>query len=527
MRLNNWKIANRSGLGFAIILIFMMLIIIVGISNMSKIHEQLDEIYEQNYARIALANEMKVSMDEIYIEMRSIILLPDQSDKQDGLKRIESHRTKYSKAFEDLIKLEKSSEGKRLLTDLKTNIASAKDSNDQWLNLALENNINAAIPLLEKECEPKRLIIEQNLADIIKYQEAQIKINFDKANSEYAAARLIIFILGFASLFFGIFAAIFLTRNISQPLFALLKSANTASSGDLTVEIPVDSQDEIGQMAKALQLMIGNTRELVSQIGEKAATVSDSSQQLNLNAQQTAGTATETAVTMNEIAIAVTQVASNIQDVSASSIEANNHAQSGKEGIKQVTVQMQKIADSAGVVAQGINSLSTKSQEITQIVELITSIADQTNLLALNAAIEAGRAGEQGRGFAVVAEEVRKLAEQSAQAAKEIKMLINAIQKESQNSVNSMTASAEDVANGSQVVLEVGDSFNKIISAIQELSNLIQEAASATQQTSAGVQQVAASTEEQTASMQEVSASAETLASLAEDLNAMVRKFKT
>jgi len=154
------------------------------------------------------------------------------------------------------------------------------------------------------------------------------------------------------------------------------------------------------------------------------------------------------------------------------------------------------------------------------------SIADQTNLLALNAAIEAARAGEQGRGFAVVAEEVRKLAEQSASAAKEIYNLINAIQAESQKAVHSTADAIKEVEAGTSVVQEVGDKFKEIISAVQDLTSQIQEVASATEQMSAGVQNVAASTEEQTAAMEEVSASAQSLSSLAEELNMLVAKFK-
>lgn len=527
MWFNNLRIGIRSGMGFAIVLIFMIVIMFVGIFYMGKIHEQLDQIYNENYARIALANEMKVSIDEIYIEMRSIILLSDKSSQQEALKRIESHRNKYNKALEALINIDQSSEGKRLLANLQTDIASAKESNNQWLALAVNNNVSDAVPLLEKQCEPKRLNIEQLLLDLIKYHEDTIKIDYNEAEVQHDQARLIMLVLGFITLLLGILLAFILSRSISKPVTELLKCANTASSGDLTVQIPIKSRDEIGQLAQALTVMVNNTRGLVGQITDQASTVNISSQQLNLNAQQTANSTNETAATMTEIATAVSQLASNVQDISSSSMEVNHHAQQGKDSIKMVTNQMQKIADSTSVVAEGINSLSAKSQEITQIVELITSIADQTNLLALNAAIEAGRAGEQGRGFAVVAEEVRKLAEQSAQAAKEIKFLINTIQNESQNSVDSMNLGAEEVATGSHVVLEVGEALNQIIQAVEDLTNRIQDAASATQQTSAGVQQVAAATEEQTAAMEEVSAAADTLASLAEDLNTAVGRFKT
>lgn len=272
--------------------------------------------------------------------------------------------------------------------------------------------------------------------------------------------------------------------------------------------------------------MVNQMRELVREIVEKAATVSSSSQQLNASAQQTSAGANENASTMGEIATTVEQVTSNVQTISTTSVAASDHANQGRQGVARVSDQIQAIAGASREAAGVIDELSKKSKEISQIVVLITSIADQTNLLALNAAIEAARAGDQGRGFAVVAEEVRKLAEQSASAAKEIYSLINDIQLESNRAVETMAEGGRQVEAGIGVVQDVGVNFQQIIGAVQDLTPQIQEVASASEQMSAGVQNVAALTEEQTAAMEEVSASAEALSVVAEELSALVGKFK-
>lgn len=317
-----------------------------------------------------------------------------------------------------------------------------------------------------------------------------------------------------------------LNRRLVIPVKEMAQIAGIAASGDLTAEIKIKAEDEIGQLAYALQDMIKQMRNMVNLVAQKAVAVAGSAEELNASALQTSTNANETAATMSQIATAITQVASNIQDISVAAVSTNENASGGKEGAVRVNQQMEVISHSSVEVSKGINGLNKKSQEINQIVGLITNIAAQTNMLALNAAIEAGRAGEQGRGFAVVAEEVRKLAEQSSQAAAEIKQLIAAIQKESNQAVESMQESSKQVDAGIRVVDEVNQAFNQIINAVETLGQQIQEAASAVEQTNAGVQEVAANTEEQTAAMEEVSALADNLSSLAAELNDLVGRFK-
>jgi len=322
--------------------------------------------------------------------------------------------------------------------------------------------------------------------------------------------------------------AVFLASQIVRPIRVLKNELNTLAEkgGDLTQEIQVDSKDETGDLAKAVNRFLSNLRAIMLEVKRASMQVAGASQQLTASAQQTAAGASETASTMGQIAATVEQVSSNAQSVAQASETAARYAGEGERGIAKLTEQMRSIAGSAEQVSDTIVALSKKSQEINQIVGLITSIADQTNLLALNAAIEAARAGEQGLGFAVVAEEVRKLAEESANATKEISSLVNAIQVESKRAVECMAEGGRDVEAGTLVIQEVGEGFNKIISAVQSLTTEIQGVAAATEEMSAGVENVAASTEEQTASMEEVSASAASLSELSGALDAIVGRFK-
>lgn len=322
---------------------------------------------------------------------------------------------------------------------------------------------------------------------------------------------------------------VLITQKIINPLNILVKDSEKIAAGDLTIYdqgIKINTKDEIGQLAKAFEVMVQQTKELASQILVKSDMVANSAQQLADSAQQTTASATETASTMSQISSTVENVNISMQEIANAADSAAGQAQKGDGEITKITGQMLDIANSTRGVAGVVNELSRKSLEINQIVELINGVAEQTNLLALNAAIEAARAGEQGRGFAVVAEEVRKLAEQTSQATKRISDLIIAVQDESEKAVESMEDNVQKVKVGTDLVNEVGENFKGIIRSVQGLSDQIEQLASASGDMSAGVQNVAAVTEEQTATMEDITATAETLEAMAKELKTLAGRFR-
>lgn len=320
-------------------------------------------------------------------------------------------------------------------------------------------------------------------------------------------------------------------RFITHPLKKMETAVRFLAEGNLAeANVEHKSNDEIGRIINAFNSMRNSMREslskLMTEVKQKSGILSDTAGQLTSNAQQTTTSANENAVTTTEIAASAEEAASSLQSILTYAQSATEQASEGGQKIVKILDQIQIISKMSEKTSDIITELNEKSQEINRIVELITAIADQTNLLALNAAIEAARAGDHGRGFSVVAEEVRKLAEQSASAGKEIYRLINSIQSESQKAVQFTSESVKEIKSGVIAVQETGNKFNDIISAVQGLASKIQEVASTTEQLSYGVQNVAASTEEQTAAMEEVFALAESLSRLAEELNESVRGFK-
>ncbi|NQF13445.1 methyl-accepting chemotaxis protein [Brevibacillus sp. HB1.3] len=359
------------------------------------------------------------------------------------------------------------------------------------------------------------------------------------------------------------------SRQISRPIAAVASVANRISEGELTVQpLQIRTKDEVGQLSQSVNTMVLNLRTIIQQVNDTASDLASSAEELSVNADHTSKATEQIAITIQEVAYgaekqvksveeSVTaiqgvstgaqQVATNAQQAAESALGASQIAVEGNQALQVVISQMQSIENTVGNIADIVKRLGNSSQEIGQIVQVITAIAEQTNLLALNAAIEAARAGEQGRGFAVVADEVRKLAEQSAESAQQIKLLITTIQLESNQAVLSMEQGTKEVATGLTVVNNAGKSFEQIQDAVTQVASQIQEVKAYSEQMSFGTKQVvelvsvieevaensadgtqsvSAATEEQLAAMEEVSSSSTSLARIAEELQSHVSKFK-
>lgn len=384
--------------------------------------------------------------------------------------------------------------------------------------------------------------------------------------TQYFYISLIIF--GVSISIFLVLLYWFVNRQVARPLLQLKASiVNLVEKKDLTQTIPIRRKDEIGDVATAVNAfitdlhgMMQNINGYTGQVGivsETSATkahearlafgqVASSFQEVATGTENQQHSAEESARAMEEMAIGIQRIAEASSTMAESSKHMANEAVAGNQSVEKVSGQMDSINRSVSHSADVVRSLDSRSAEISQIVEVIASIASQTNLLALNAAIEAARAGEQGRGFAVVADEVRKLAEQSNDSANQIANLITEIQRETTSAVQAMDEGTREVEAGIQIAHETGEAFRRIMDSTQDVADQVQEISSVAEQMSAATEQVtasilqlssiakesaesassvAASTEEQRISMNQLSTSAEQLNQMAKELQQMINRF--
>lgn len=361
--------------------------------------------------------------------------------------------------------------------------------------------------------ESKRLFssASEGLNRVIEFNRQGALAASTDSETAYSTARSTMLLALLISMVFATIGAVRLTRSIVVPLRSALRAANQVAEGDLTNSIESDDADETGQLLNALGNMrsslvatVSTVRGNADKVSAASSEIAEGNNNLSTRTEQQAGALEEAASSMEELSATVKQNADSAKQANQLAMNASRVAIKGGNVVGQVVETM-----------KGINESSRK---ISDIISVIDGIAFQTNILALNAAVEAARAGEQGRGFAVVASEVRSLAGRSAEAAKEIKSLIN--------------TSVERVEFGSNLVDAAGVTMTEVVSSIQSVTDIMGEISAASNEQSLGVSQVSEAvalmdqaTQKNAALVEEMAAAASTLHQQAQDMVEAVAVF--
>jgi methyl-accepting chemotaxis protein len=548
---------------------FLCIIGFAGYYSSGKLADEMSGMYSERLLPIKWLNSAATQTKEIEALTFELFVTHDPTKEQGNINAIKRQSIEIDKLLDDYSKTKLLPHDQEILSKLQEELAVYRIQRQQAAAMAVAGKKMEAYFYFQQNASNHLTTINillANLAESNGEAASKKKDDGDKLAS-YTAQVIIGFTLLAIALVFTL--GWFISRLIARPLRVVGARVKEVARGNLVVkQLQINSKDEVGELAAEFNIMTENLYNLVKQVAQTAEHVAASSQELTASADQAAQAVSQTATTISDVAqgaerqvkevdtaaAVVEEMAGSIQQVAANATAvddmADKTADAAKTGTRAVEVainQMGIIEKSVANSTQVVTKLGERSKEIGQIVDTISSIASQTNLLALNAAIEAARAGEQGRGFAVVATEVRRLAEQSQQSAKQIVSLVTEIQRDTASAVVAMSDGTREVELGSEVVNTAGKSFEAIAVLINQMSYQVKEISVAinkithgsqqivvsvrdihkiSKDTSGQTQTVSAASEEQAASMEEIAESSQALASLAEELQNTIRQFK-
>ncbi|WP_194722247.1 methyl-accepting chemotaxis protein [Noviherbaspirillum malthae] len=467
--MKNLKIGVRLGIGFAVILALMAFMTGVGIWRLHTVAQATHDMTQQPLAKERLISDWYRSIHSSVRRTSAIAKSEDASlvpffaeETKESIKVVAD----LQKAIEPLVI---TPEEKALWAQLMDKRKAYVASRDAITKAKADGQLEEANRVLEQTFVPAAKVYLDLIQKLLDEQRASIDTTARQIDGIYQASWKLLAGLGIAVLVLGATYAWLLTIGITGPLRKAVQVARTVTSGDLTSDIAVTSKDETGQLLQALKDMNDSLVRVVSEVRSGTDTIATASKEisagnldLSARTEQQAGSLEETASSMEELTSAVRQNTDNAHQANQLAVQASEVAVKGGAVV--------------GRVVDTMDSINSSSQKIVDIINVIDGIAFQTNLLALNAAVEAARAGEQGRGFAVVAGEVRNLARRSAEAAKEIKSLID--------------DSVEKVDAGSRLVSEAGVTMNEIVESVGRVTAIMGEILAASQEQSSGIEQV-------------------------------------
>lgn len=352
--------------------------------------------------------------------------------------------------------------------------------------------------------------------------------NDDASKMQQTTRSAIVVTLIFALVMIGLSAGVatYIVRQIVTPVRRLMGLAEKVADGDLTVSVDSTSKDEVGQLTLSINKMVSDLADTVRQVMDAASVVASATTEISAGAQAMATGTEKQSAQAGEVASAVEEMSKSILDNSRNAVatadtatKARQVAEQGGKAVEETMHGMKPIAEKVGRSAGMVQALGRFSDQIGEIISVIDEIADQTNLLALNAAIEAARAGEQGRGFAVVADEVRKLAERTTRATKEIAAMIKKIQDDTADAVRAMNEGTREVASGIQLADQAGNALQQIIENTLKVTDMVAQIASASEEQSSTSEEIARNVESISGVAQETASGTHQIAKASEDLN--------
>ena len=516
--LSSIKIGTRLFSAFMVVVAFLIVLAGFGYKAMNDLADEFDISVNENNRKLALAQDMRENLNVIMRSVRNVLLYQDNANfARAQQKRIEKARADYQASFEQMSKLLRSDDERKIHAEIDTHRGPAQKATDDAVALAKPESVAEAAKALKETAQPLQNEWHDSLQVMIDLQTKQNEALAAHARTTFRSTMAIF--AGFTALAasLAIVMALWITRSITRPLEYAGQVASAVAAGDLASVVQVTTSDETGNLLRTLQQMreslagmVASVRKAADALSHSAGNLVDTARDVSDYSTRQSSMAAEAAASLEQVTASIESISQGAQDIRKLAGSSQSMTRESNENMRKLTEEIELLGQSVGAISTTFGKFVQASQSISGMTQQVREIADQTNLLALNAAIEAARAGEQGRGFAVVADEVRKLAEKSSQSVNEIDSVNRTLNEHSGEVL-------EAIRNGLQSIESSKHHVHNVIDSLAQADESTCQAAS-------GVDGIAAAVGEQYTASTGVSKSVEQMAQLAEhNLDAVTR----
>ena len=521
-----------------------LLMIAIGVAGLWGTHsaqQAAESIYKDRLVAIDILNDVRNLQNQIRINLLIARQSGDSFEVLASADKINGNIFQVAQLLEDYNKRKIGSAEKKLMEEfVAARLHFGRTGVVPMIDLLQAEKFDAADKHRKEVVDPAFTKVSDAIDAVIKQQSALAKAQFEQTAKQASAIR----IGSIAAILIGAFMALgmgtLIARSINQGVAALVEASARLADGDLTAHVTVQGKDELSRVGLSFNQMASQFSHLISEVNASSEQVNQTANGLSTAAGQVAQgsrlQSEQAAAAANSVELlnaAFKEIAATSVDIVSAANNARELSSRGNQVVSSAVQGIEKVAKTVSESAVSISDLGQRSKQIGQILSVIKDIADQTNLLALNAAIEAARAGEQGRGFAVVADEVRKLAERTTSATAEISTMVGAIQKDTQQAVETMRQSSDDVRDGVALANEAGKALKDISESVEHVVAMIGQIANSTSNQSEASESLTATVEEiarmavETRSANEHAVSAsEEMATRSHGLRSIISRFR-
>ncbi|KTB73095.1 chemotaxis protein [Pseudomonas sp. ICMP 3272] len=538
MPIRNIGLNLRAFVSFGFICLLLAGLGINALFKMEGLHQSAERLQNDWLPSVRQAGRINTAGLLYRLDARRFVMDDDRrsSESMNKLTGLKNSLLQEADTYGPLVSSPEEEEAyRKVKTDASAYIAKI----DELVELSKNKSDSELFAFIRDVTSPQAKALQASIEKLIEVNIKGAEQSGLVANRNYQSGLTVTMTLIILAIIITLIVATLFTRSIAKPVKALLDSTRRIAEGDLRTTVEINGADELTELQKASAAMLSNLKGTIQHISdasgllasaaeEMSSITQDSTQGMQRQTQETEQAATA----VNQMTAAIEEVARNAVAASSSTQACEKSAQTGQDCVGQTITALEKLSHTVDRTGTEVEGLANQAQSIAKVVDVIRAIAEQTNLLALNAAIEAARAGEQGRGFAVVADEVRALAHRTQTSTQEIEQMIQGIQKNSNEAVQSMKQSNAETDATLLIAQQAGIAIKDITASISHINERNLMIATASEQQA----HVARSVDENLVSIRDLSAqsssassqtstASQELSRLAVDLNRMVSKF--